>query len=82
MGPLENVHLDVQVQLAHALEDGFAAFLVGFDMEGGVFLNHLAQGDAQLFSLALSFGATAMEITGSGKTIGSRVAGWSGSHRV
>ena len=33
VGALKNVDLNVEVQLAHALDDGFARFLVGLDAE-------------------------------------------------
>ena len=56
MGALEDVHLNIQVQFAHPLEDNFAAFLVGFHLEGGVFLHHLADGHAHFLVVALLLG--------------------------
>src|SRR5690606_38730093 len=56
VGALEGVDLDVQVQLTHALEDGFAGVLVGFHLESGILGNHLADGDAHLLGAALVLG--------------------------
>ena len=57
--------------------------LVRLDVEGRILLDHLD--DARSPSSPrppCRFGAIATEITGSGKTIGSRVAGLFGSHSV
>ena len=48
---------DLQVQLAHAADDGLAAVGIGVDVEGRVFLRQLAQRDAHLFLVAPWFWA-------------------------
>ncbi len=53
---LQDVALDVQVQLAHALDDGLAAVLIGFDTERRIFLDHLAERDAELLGRGLVVG--------------------------
>ena len=53
VGPLQDVDLDVEVQLAHALHDRLAGLLVREDGEGGIFGHHLGQGDAQLLLVGL-----------------------------
>src|SRR5690606_27088926 len=50
---LHAVNDDVQVQLAHAGDDGLAGFLVGTDAEGRVFLGQAAQGVAHLLLVGL-----------------------------
>ncbi len=45
MSTLENIDLDIQVQLSHTFKDGLATLFIGFNMERGIFLNHLTQGD-------------------------------------
>ncbi len=56
VGALQDVDLDVQVQLAHALQDRLARLVVGRDGEGRVFRSQLGQGDAQLFLVGLGLG--------------------------
>ncbi len=56
VGALEDVDLDVEVELAHALEDHLVGFLVGLDAEGRIFLDHLADGVAELFGVGLVLG--------------------------
>ena len=51
----QNVDLDVEVQLTHALDQRFAGVFVGRNLEGGVFLNHLVQRDAHLLGTGLVF---------------------------
>ena len=53
VGALEDVDLDVEMQFAHALEDGLAAFLVGRDAEGRILGGELRQRDAELFLVGL-----------------------------
>ncbi len=53
VGALEDVDLDVEVELAHALEDHFVGFIVSFDAERWIFLDHLADGVGELFSVGL-----------------------------
>ncbi len=57
VGPLEDVDFDVEVKLTHALEDHFVGFLVGFDAERRIFLDHLADGVGELFSIGLVLGS-------------------------
>ena len=45
----QSVDDDLQVQLAHAGDDGLAGVGVGVGLEGRVFLGQLGQGDAHLF---------------------------------
>src|SRR5690606_34389307 len=52
VGTLQNVYLDVQVQFAHTFEDGFTGVFVGFNAEGRVFGNQLADGHAHLLGTA------------------------------
>ena len=47
---------DLQVQLAHAADDGLSAVGIGVDLEGRIFLRQLAQRDAHLFLVALGLG--------------------------
>ena len=47
---------DLQVELAHAFDDGLAAVGIGADPEGRIFLRQLAQRDAHLFLVALGLG--------------------------
>jgi hypothetical protein len=56
MGALEDIHLNIQMQLTHALDDGLAALDVGLDPEGGVLLDHLIEGHAQLLGTTLVAG--------------------------
>src|SRR5690606_33990451 len=51
--PQQPVDDDLQVQLAHALDDRLARLLVGVDAEGRVFLGQLAQGLAHLVLVGL-----------------------------
>ncbi len=55
IGAFKDVDFDVEMQLAHALEDGLARIFIGFHPEGRVFCDHLANRCAQLFCLTLVF---------------------------
>ena len=57
VGALEDVDFDVEVKLAHALEDHFVGFIVGFDAERRIFLDHFADGVGELFSVGLVLGS-------------------------
>ena len=46
VGPLEDIHLDVEVKLTHALDDRFPGFFIRFHPEGGILGDHLRQGHA------------------------------------
>ncbi len=52
----QTVHDDLQVQLAHAGDDGLTGLLVGVGLEGGVLLGQLHQGDAHLLLTGLGLG--------------------------
>ena len=56
VGALEDIHLDIEVQLTHALDDGLAAVPVGLDMERRILLDHLAQRGAHLLGTRLVLG--------------------------
>jgi hypothetical protein len=47
---------DLQVQLAHAGDDGLAGLGVGLHLEGGIFLGQAAEGDAHLLLVDLGLG--------------------------
>jgi len=49
----QDVDLDVEVQLAHSLDQRFARIFVCRDLEGGVFLNHLVQRHTHLLGAGL-----------------------------
>ncbi len=53
VGALQNVDLDVEMQLAHALEDGLAALLVGRHAEGRIFGGELLSAIAELLLVGL-----------------------------
>ena len=61
---------------------GYAAWRYSFEPYWHKGLEKLFVHDARTLERALRGGATAMEMTGSGKTIGSRVAGFFSSQRV
>ena len=50
------VDQDVQVQLAHAADDGLAGFVVLVDLEGRVFLSQLLDGQGQFLLVTLGLG--------------------------
>ena len=52
----QTVNDDLQVQLAHAGDDGLTGLLVGVGLEGGVLLSQLGQGDAHLLVAGLGLG--------------------------
>ena len=52
----QTVNNDLQVQLAHAGDDGLPGFLVGVGPEGGVFFGQLAQSNAHLLLTGLGLG--------------------------
>ena len=54
--PEQTVHDDLQVELAHAGDDGLAGLLVGVGLEGGVLLGQLHEGHAHLFLAGLGLG--------------------------
>ena len=49
VGALEDVDLDVEMKLAHPLNDGLAGFLIGVDPERGIFGHELGERYAELF---------------------------------
>src|SRR3989440_1108462 len=53
VGAAQNVDLDVEMEFAHALEDGLAGLLVGRDAERRIFRGELRQRDAELFLVGL-----------------------------
>ncbi len=53
VGPLEDVDLDVEVQLAHALEDGLSGLLIGVDAERRILGDQLGERDAELLLIGL-----------------------------
>ena len=53
VGALEDVDLDVEMQLAHPLEDGLAGLLVGRDAERRILGGELGQRDAELLLVGL-----------------------------
>ena len=53
IGPAQDIDLDVEVELAHALQDGLARFLIGRDAEGRVLGRELRQRDAELLLVGL-----------------------------
>ena len=55
MRATQNVDLDVEVQFAHALDQGFARVFVGCDMERRIFLHHLVQSDPHFLVAGLVF---------------------------
>ncbi len=53
IGAPEDIDLDVEMQLAHALDDGLAGFLVGMDAERRILGDELGQRDAELLLVGL-----------------------------
>ncbi len=51
----QNIDLDVEMQFAHALQNGLPGLLVGGDAEGWVLGCQLLQGDAELLLVGLGF---------------------------
>ena len=49
----QDVDLDVEMQLAHALDQGFARVFVGCDLERRILLHHLVQRDAHFLGAGL-----------------------------
>ena len=43
----QDVHFDVEMQLAHALDQRFARIFVGRNLERGVFLDHLVESNTE-----------------------------------
>ena len=66
---LQDVDLDVEVKLAHALEDGLARFLVDADAEGGILQRHRMQREAIFSWSALVLGSIYISMTGLGNSI-------------
>ena len=52
----QTVNDDLQMQLAHAGDDGLTSLIVGVGAEGGVFFSQLCQSDAHLFLTSLGLG--------------------------
>ena len=74
---------DVEVELAHARDEGLPGLRVGLDAEGGVLLGQALQGDPQLVLVGLGLGLDGLtSMTGSRKVIDSSRTGWSGSVSV
>ena len=55
VGTLEDIDLDVEVKLAHALEDGLARFLVGVDAERRILGHQLGERDAEFLLVGFRF---------------------------
>ena len=53
VGALQDVDLNVEVKLTHALENGFTGILVRLNDEGRVFRHHLTDRGAHLFRVTL-----------------------------
>ena len=53
IGAAQNIDLDVEMQFAHALQDGLAGFLIGRNAEGRVFRRKLGERDAELLLVCL-----------------------------
>ena len=81
-GAAEDIDLDVEVELAHPLDDGLAGLLVGRDAEGRVLAGELRERHAELLLVGLGCGSTAISMTGAGNSIFSRITGFSGSQSV
>ena len=74
VGALQDVDLDVEMKLAHALEDGLARFLVGRERgTTGSSATSLASATPSFSWSAFDFGSIAISITGSGNSIFSRI---------
>ncbi|KAA6417931.1 MAG: hypothetical protein FRX49_12089 [Trebouxia sp. A1-2] len=54
--PLHTVHNDVQMQLAHALNDSLVGFVVPGEVEGGVLLGQLIQRSSHLVIVCFALG--------------------------
>ena len=52
----QTVHDDLQVELAHAGDDGLTGLFIGVGLEGGVLFRQLHQGDAHLLLASLGLG--------------------------
>src|SRR5690606_29677651 len=52
---LQNVDFNIQVQFAHAFQDGLTRIFIGFNLEGRIFSHHLTDGDTHLIDHALVF---------------------------
>ena len=53
VGALQDVDLNIEVKLAHAMQDGFAGIFVSFDDESRIFCNHLTNRCAHLLRVSL-----------------------------
>ena len=82
VGAPEDVDFDVEMQFAHALEDGLAALLVGRDPERRILGRQLGSATPSFSWSAFDFGSIAISMTGSGNSIFSRITGCLGSHSV
>ena len=51
----QNVDLDIQMQLTHTFQDGFARIFICFNLEGWIFLNHLTDRDTEFFCCGFVF---------------------------
>jgi hypothetical protein len=79
---LQAVDDDLQVELAHAVDERLPALLVGVDRNDGSSIASFWSPTPILSWSALVFGSIAMEITGSGKVIRSSTMGCFSSQRV
>ena len=66
----------VEVQLAHAGDEGLGRLRVGVDAEGRILLGRRWRASASLSWSAFVFGSILTSMTGSGKVIDSRITGW------
>ena len=79
---LHAVDEDLEVELAHPLDDGLAALVVGRDAEGRILLRQAMRATPIFSWSALVFGSTATSMTGSGNSIRSRMIGAFGAQSV
>jgi hypothetical protein len=79
---LHPVDQHLEVQLAHAGDDGLAGLVVQGDLERRVLLGELLDRQGELLLVAFVLGSTATWMTGSGKVIDSRTIGFCGSQSV
>ncbi len=78
----QTVDDDLQVELAHAGDDGLTGLLVGVGREGGVLFSQLHQRQAHLLLAGLGLGLDGHADDGSGNSMDSRMMGCLSSHRV
>ncbi len=80
--PAHAVHQDVQMQLAHAADDGLAGLGIQVHLEGRILFGELLDRQISFSWSLLVFGSMATSITGSGKVIDSSTICWFGSLKV